>query len=102
MNLIIHQFGIYVIQKFLEILIYRENKILFTEVLLTLYQNNSLYEISINNYGTRVIQKTLEKLIECGYNKIETVGINNCFKNLIAEHLYDLCKDKNGNHVYQK
>ena len=28
--------------------------------------------------------------------------MNNCFKNLIAEHLYDLCKDKNGNHVYQK
>ena len=101
-NLITHQFGNYVIQKFLEILIYQENKVLFTEVVSTLYQNNSLYEISINNYGTRVIQKTLEKLIENGYNKIETVGINNCIKNLISEHLYDLCQDKNGNHVYQK
>ena len=101
-NLIIHQFGNYVIQKFLEILIYQENKILFTEVLLTLYQNNSLYEISINNYGTRVIQKTLEKLIECGYDKIETVELNNIFKNLISEHLYALCRDKNGNHVFQK
>ena len=101
-NLITHQFGNYVIQKFLEILINQENKILFTELISVLHQNNSLYAISINNYGTRVIQKTLEKLIECGYNKIETVGINNCFKNLIAEHLYDLCKDKNGNHVYQK
>jgi hypothetical protein len=28
--------------------------------------------------------------------------INNCIKNLIANHLYDLCRDKNGNHVYQK
>lgn len=101
-NLITHQFGNYVIQKFLEILIYQENKILFTEVISALYQNNSLYEISINNYGTRVIQKTLEKLIEIGYAKIETVTINNCIKNLISEHLYDLCRDKNGNHVYQK
>ena len=101
-NLITHQFGNYVIQKFLEILIYQENKILFTEVISALYQNNSLYEISINNYGTRVIQKTLEKLIEIGYAKIETVTINNYIKNLISEHLYDLCRDKNGNHVYQK
>ena len=101
-DLITHQFGNYVIQKFLEILIYQENKILFTELVLTLYQNNSLYEISINNYGTRVIQKTLEKLIECGYNKIETVELNNCIKNLISEHLYALCRDKNGNHVFQK
>ena len=97
-----HQFGNYVIQKLLEILIYQENKELFTEIISLLDQNNSLYSISINNYGTRVIQKTLEKLIESGYNKVETAEINNCLKNLISEHLYDLCKDKNGNHVYQK
>ena len=97
-----HQFGNYVIQKLLEILIYQENKTLFTEIMIILDKNNSLYSISINNYGTRVIQKTLEKLIESGYNKIETMEINNCIKNLIANHLYDLCRDKNGNHVYQK
>ena len=101
-NIMTHQFGNYVIQKFLEILIYQENKQLFTEVISLLHQNNSLYKISINNYGTRVIQKTLEKLIECGYNKIETAELNNCVKKLIEEHLYELCKDKNGNHVYQK
>ena len=101
-NIMTHQFGNYVIQKLFEILIYQENKELFTEIISLLDQNNSLYSISINNYGTRVIQKTLEKLIESGYNKIETAEINNCFKNLISEHLYDLCKDKNGNHVYQK
>jgi hypothetical protein len=101
-NIMTHQFGNYVIQKLLEILIYQENKELFTEIISLLDQNNSLYSISINNYGTRVIQKTLEKLIESGYNKIETPEINNCLKNLISEHLYDLCKDKNGNHVYQK
>jgi hypothetical protein len=101
-NIMTHQFGNYVIQKLLDILIYQENKTLFTEVIIFLDQNNSLYTISINNYGTRVIQKTLEKLIECGYNKIETEELNNCFNNLISKHLYDLCRDKNGNHVYQK
>ena len=101
-NIMTHQFGNYVIQKLLEILIYQENKELFTEIISLLDRNNSLYSISINNYGTRVIQKTLEKLIESGYNKVETAEINNCLKNLISEHLYDLCKDKNGNHVYQK
>jgi hypothetical protein len=101
-SIMTHQFGNYLIQKLLEILIYQENKILFTEVILLLDQNNNLYTITINNYGTRVVQKTLEKLIECGYNKIETDEINNCLKNLISNHLYDLCRDKNGNHVYQK
>ena len=101
-NIMTHQFGNYVIQKLLEILIYQENKELFTEIISLLDRNNSLYSISINNYGTRVIQKTLEKLIESGYNKVETAEINICLKNLISEHLYDLCKDKNGNHVYQK
>ena len=57
-----HQFGNYVIQKLLDILIYQENKTLFTEVIIFLDQNNSLYTISINNYGTRVIQKTIEKV----------------------------------------
>ena len=101
-SIMTHQFGNYVIQKLLEILIYQENKALFTEIISLLDQNNSLYSISINNYGTRVIQKTLEKLIESGYTKIETEEINNCLKNLLSKHLYDLCKDKNGNHVYQK
>ena len=101
-SIMTHQFGNYVIQKLLEILIYQENKALFTAIISLLDQNNSLYAISINNYGTRVIQKTLEKLLESGYNKVETTEINNCLKHLISEHLYDLCKDKNGNHVYQK
>ena len=101
-SIMTHQFGNYVIQKLLEILIYQENKVLFTEVMSLLDQNDNLYTITINNYGTRVVQKTLEKLIECGYNKIETDEINNYLKNLIAKHLYDLCRDKNGNHVYQK
>ena len=101
-NIITQQFGNYVIQKLLEILIYQENKTLFAEVFSFLDQNNCLYSVSIDNYGTRVIQKTFEKLIITGYNKIETHALNNCLKNLISKHLFDLCQDKNGNHVYQK
>ena len=101
-NIITQQFGNYVIQKLLEILIYQENKTLFAEVFSFLDQNNCLYSVSIDNYGTRVIQKTFEKLIITGYNKIETPSLNNCLKNLISKHLFDLCQDKNGNHVYQK
>ena len=101
-NIITQQFGNYVIQKLLEILIYQENKTLFAEVFSFLDQNNCLYSVSIDNYGTRVIQKTFEKLIITGYNKIETPALNNCLKNLISKHLFDLCQDKNGNHVYQK
>lgn len=101
-NIIEHQFGNYVIQKFLEILIYQENKQLFNKFISVIDKNDKLYEISINNYGTRVIQKTLEKLINNNFSKIETIEFNNSIIRLIEKHLYDLCCDKNGNHVYQK
>ena len=97
-----HQFGNYVIQKFLEILIYQENKLLNNKFINTIDKNDKLYEISINIYGTRVIQKTLEKLVNNNYSKIETPELNNSIIKLIEKHLYDLCCDKNGNHVYQK
>ena len=102
-SIVEHQFGNYVIQKLLEILIHQENRQLFKEFALTINKNDKLYEISVNNYGTRVIQKTLEKLIDNNfYSKIETPELNNCINDLIKKHLYDLCCDKNGNHVYQK
>lgn len=102
-NLIEHQFGNYVIQKFLEILILQENKQLINEFISVINKNDKLYEISINIYGTRVIQKTLEKLIDNNNNsKIGTLELINSIKKLIENHLYDLCCDKNGNHVYQK
>ena len=101
-NIIEHQFGNYVIQKFLEILIYQENKQLFYEFISILYKNDKIYEICINNYGTRVIQKTLEKLIDNNFSKIETPELDNIINKVIEKHLYDLCHDKNGNHVYQK
>ena len=101
-NIIEHQFGNYVIQKFLEILINQENKQLFLEFTSIINKNNKLYEICINNYGTRVIQKTLEKLMDKNYSKIETPELNDIINKLIENHLYDLCHDKNGNHVYLK
>jgi hypothetical protein len=99
-EIIEHQFGNYVIQKFLSVLLYQENKNLFKMIFLEI--NSKLFEICIHNYGTRVIQKTLEKLDNKNYYKIETNELNNVFKNLIENHLYELCCDKNGNHVYQK
>ena len=102
-NLIEHQFGNYAIQKFLEILIFQENKQLINEFISVINKNDKLYEISINIYGTRVVQKTLEKLIDNNNNsKIATIELINSIKKLIENHLYDLCCDKNGNHVYQK
>jgi hypothetical protein len=99
-DIIKHQFGNYVIQKFLSILLLQENKVLYKLIFLDI--KDKLYEICIHNYGTRVIQKTLEKLDNNNYYKIETKELDEVFQNLIESHLYDLCCDKNGNHVYQK
>ena len=99
-EIIEHQFGNYVIQKFLSVLLFQENKKLYKMIFLDI--KDKLFEICIHNYGTRVIQKTLEKLDNGNYYKIETNELNDVFKNLIDIHLYELCCDKNGNHVYQK
>ena len=99
-EIIEHQFGNYVMQKFLTNLLLQENKELFKMIFVEI--KDKIYEICIHNYGTRVIQKTLEKLDNGNYYKIETPELNDIFKNLIENHLYELCCDKNGNHVYQK
>ncbi len=99
-EIIEHKFGNYVIQKFLSLLLYQENKKLFKMIFLDIKEK--LFEICIHNYGTRVIQKTLEKLDNGFYYKIETNELDDVIKNLIENHLYELCCDKNGNHVYQK
>ena len=99
-EIIEHQFGNYVIQKFLSNLIIQENKKIFTQIFLDIKEK--LYDICVHNYGTRVIQKTLEKLDNGNYIKIETDSLDEIIQNLISNHLYDLCCDKNGNHVYQK
>ena len=99
-EIIEHQFGNYVIQKFLDVLILQENKIIFKNIFVDIKEK--LFSICIHNYGTRVIQKSLEKLENGKYSKIETDELNLVFQYLIENHLYELCYDKNGNHVYQK
>ena len=99
-EIIEHQFGNYVIQKFLSLLLSQENKLIFENIFLEIKEQ--LYSICVHNYGTRVIQKTLEKLENGNYSKIETEKLNSVFQSLIEKHLYELCCDKNGNHVYQK
>ena len=99
-EIIEHQFGNYVIQKFLEVLLSQGNKKIFENIFLDI--NEKLFSICIHNYGTLVIQKTLEKFDKTNYSKIETEKLNSVFKNMIEKHLYELCCDKNGNHVYQK
>ena len=99
-EIIEHQFGNYVMQKFLTNLLIQENKNLFKIIFIEI--KDKLFEICINNYGTRVIQKMLEKLDNGYYYKIETPELNDVIKHLIENHLYELCCDKNGNHVYQK
>jgi hypothetical protein len=87
-------------QKYLSILIIHENKNIFKKIFLLV--NDKLYEISVDLFGTRFFQKTLEKLDNGVYYKIETFELDKIFENLIKNHLYELCCDKNGNHVYQK
>ena len=99
-EIIEHQFGNYVIQKFLSVLLFQENKKLYKMIFYDI--KDKLFEICIHQYGTRVIQKTLEKLDNGNYYKIETNELNDVIKKLIENHLYELCCDKNGNHVYQK
>lgn len=99
-DVINHKFGNYVMQKFLSVLLSQENKIILEDIFIQIKEQ--LFSICIDNYGTRVIQKTLERLDEGNYSKIETEKINSVFKSLIENHLYELCCDKNGNHVYQK
>jgi hypothetical protein len=99
-EIINHQFGNYVIQKFLEILIYQHNTVLITSFFQTI--KDDLFKISINNYGTRVFQKSLEKFDEGMYEQIQTNELDEILKVLVVKHLFPLCFDKNGNHVFQK
>ena len=99
-EIINHQFGNYVIQKFFDIMINQKNKTLITSFFAKI--QNELFKISVNSYGTRVFQKALEKLDESNYENFETEELNTIIHNLIEKHLFPLCFDKNGNHVFQK
>lgn len=97
-EIVIDQFGNYVIQKFIEVSYNERN------FLLNFYDNlrNTLYTISVNPYGTRVFQRTVD-LMSANLNNIQNLDlIFENLKELIINHTYDLILDKNGNHVFQK
>ena len=98
-HIINHQYGNYLMQKFFEILLYQENIQIFNEIFNIIREH--LYEISIDNYGTRVIQKLLEMLQDVTYNYL-TFEFIYALKYLVNNYLYELCNDKNGNHVFLK
>ena len=81
-------------------MINQKNKTLITSFFAKI--QNELFKISVNSYGTRVFQKALEKLDESNYENFETEELNTIIHNLIEKHLFPLCFDKNGNHVFQK
>jgi len=91
------QFGNYVIQKFLEI-VFKE-KIIMTNFFESIH--HKIFDISINLYGTRVLQKALD-LLEKTYHLIENESINGVFKKLVLDYMIELIIDINGNHVFMK
>jgi len=95
-----HQFGNYVIQKYFEILLNKNIKILLKKFFLSISDN--LYEISIDNYGSRFFQNSLDKLKDGKYSIIDSNEINTIFKNLIENNIMKLCNHKDGNFVFQK
>ena len=98
-HIINHQYGNYLMQKFFEILLYQENIQIFNEIFNIIREH--LFEISIDNYGTRVIQKLLEMLQDVTY-KYQTFEFIYALRYLVNNYLYELCNDKNGNHVFLK
>lgn len=94
-------FGNYAMQKLIEILINQRQAQFITEFFLKI--KDDLFNISVDNFGSRFFQKFLTKLINgSSYSHIETPELNDIIKQLIQKHLFGLCYDKNGNHVFQK
>ena len=89
------QYGNYVIQKLVD----NCDKKLISKMLKNLSQNinsKTLYEISINNYGTRPLQKMFENLS----SNLTQEDIN-IILNLTKGNVQNLIKDINGNRVIQ-
>ena len=94
-DIMVDQYGNYVIQKFVD----NCDKKLISKMLEKLSQNvknKTLYEISINNYGTRPLQKMLENL-----SSNMTQEDINIILNLTKGNVQNLIKDINGNRVIQ-
>jgi hypothetical protein len=96
-EIIIDQFGNYVVQKIIDF-IYND-KYLVTRFFELIRPN--IYIVSVNQYGTRVFQRLLDYFC-VNYNKIENQVINEIFKELVLNHTSQLIADTDGNHVFQK
>ena len=94
-DIITDQYGNYVIQKFAD----NCDKKLLSKMLKKLSQNinnKTLYEISVNNYGTRPLQKIFDKL-----SPNMTQQDINIILNFTKGNVLNLIKDINGNRVIQ-
>lgn len=99
-DVINHQYGNYGIQKLFEIFIYQKNFQLITKFFTKIQP--SLFIISVNNFGTRVLQRAIELMNNGVYELISTPQLDSIFKCLVDKHIFPLCNDQNGNHVLQK
>ena len=93
-DIINDQYGNYVIQKYID---YCDKKIL-SAILKQLFKHSekAIYEISINPYGTRALQKLFEKIS----NYIKEEDIERIQKS-IKGNIVSMIKNINGNHVIQ-
>ncbi|CAK9437060.1 uncharacterized protein LODBEIA_P15080 [Lodderomyces beijingensis] len=87
-ELIIDPFGNYLVQKMI-VYCSQANLNLVLEIL-----QYNLYQISINQHGTRALQKIIDNLNSASQLSLLIQGLK--------PHIIDLIKDLNGNHVIQK
>ena len=96
------QYGNYVIQKLVEhcdkkIISSMLRKLSYSQnIENNFFNKNNLYEISINRYGTRALQKMLDNLSSSMSEEDINIILKFCKGNV-----YSMIKDINGNHVIQ-
>ena len=93
-EIIVDKFGNYLIQKFFEYLSQDEIYLFMTKI------KNDFLKISLNQYGTRVIQKLMD-YIKSDTNESATKNYN-YFINLLTPYITQLSNDLNGCHIIQK
>ena len=102
LEIINDQYGNYVIQKLVEhcdkkIISSMLRKLSYNQnIENNFYNKNNLYEISINRYGTRALQKMLDNLSSSMTDEDINIILKFCKGNV-----YSMIKDINGNHVIQ-
>lgn len=87
-DLIIDPFGNYLIQRLIDYCSEKDLDFIVKSL------NSDLYSLSVNQHGTRALQKFIEKM----NNDYQL----SCLKQGLGPHIIQLIKDLNGNHVIQK